>query len=269
MPIVFCIHDLIHLRFKQERSLAKRLYYQLVVRRAARAAFRVITVSEFSKKEICSWASLPADCVQVISNGVGEIFKPVGRRVMQGRPFVLYVGNTKPHKNLDTLLDAFQTLQDRQLWLVIVAEEDENLLQRLSLLSNRERILIHSNLSDEQLAELYRSAAVLVLPSHYEGFGLPVVEAMASGTPVVAANTTSIPEVAGKAAWLVDPNEPREISHAIVALLSDQGLYQRMVCDGLTQAAKFSWSKSCELIAEVLSEAAMSGTKSYPATSRT
>jgi glycosyltransferase involved in cell wall biosynthesis len=174
----------------------------------------------------------------------------VRTRYQLDRPFVLYAGNVKPHKNLERVIDAFHRVRRAgldELRLVIIGDE---ISKHLGLRRAVHRYMLHQHVRflgfvpDETLAVLYRLAAVFVFPSLYEGFGLPPLEAMASGTPVVTSNVSSLPEVVGDAAILVDPYDPQAIADGIVRVLSDARLRDDLKTRGLARVQDFSWARS-------------------------
>lgn len=254
-PFIFTIHDLIFVNYRAEASWAKRRYFQHVVRPAARRAFKVFTVSEFSKREIMAWAGLSADRVEVIYNGVGETFTSVGPR-RQGMPYILYVGNQRAHKNVDNLLKALASLAaPYKVDLAITGSATPHTTAVIEQLGLRERVHFLGHLSDEDLATAYRGAIASVMPSHYEGFGLPVIESMACGTPVVCSNVTSLPEVAGDAAVLVEPTA-ESIASGLTRLLSDPELQEELSKRGIARAADFTWEAAAIKVRAVFDELA-------------
>ena len=274
-PLVSCrsvvtIHDCIHLMFPQ--YLPNRLahvYARTSISLAARRATRVLTVSESSKRDILRFVDVPADKIAVIYNAYDERFgvEPDEADVVRVREryqlhdeFVLYAGNVKPHKNLERLIEAFHMVRDRgldQLKLVLIGDE----ISRYAAL----RRAVHQHqlhkyvrflgyLPEETLAVMYRLAGVFVFPSVYEGFGLPPLEAMASGTPVVTSNVSSLPEVAGDAAILVDPYDPRAIADGIFRVLTDETLRRDLRRKGLARAHQFSWEQSVRRVRDIYNE---------------
>ncbi len=255
-PFVFTIHDLIHLSCRQEASLVKRAYYRHIVRPAARRAFRVLTVSDYSKRQIVQWARVPADHVVVVGNGVGGAFCPDGPRHQANGPYLLHVGNHKPHKNIPRLLQAFARLAGKSdLQLILTGECDYGLAGLIDRLSLTGRVTFAGQCDDNAISAYYRGARALVLPSTCEGFGLPVIEAMACGTPVIAANVASLPEVAGDAALLVDPTDPAAIASTIEQLLASGALAADLAGRGLARAANFTWDRTAARVADVLDQA--------------
>ncbi|AFH39309.1 glycosyltransferase [Thermus thermophilus JL-18] len=260
VPLVFTIHDLIHVRFPEETNPRKRAYYHFVVRPATARAYRVLTVSEFSKQEILEWAGLPEEKVVVVGNGVGPEFSPQGKRYEPGYPYVFYVGNTKPHKNFNRLLEAFARSgllgEVRLVCTGTPSARVRGLIQELGL---EKHVVFAGTIPDELLPAYYRGALALILPSLYEGFGLPALEAMACGTPVVTSSVTSLPEVVGDAAVLVDPYDVESIAWGVRRVVEDSSLRKELRRKGLKRAKQFSWDKTAELTWKVLQEAAQEG----------
>ncbi|MCC7243824.1 MAG: glycosyltransferase family 4 protein [Acidobacteria bacterium] len=267
---VVTIHDCIHLMFPQ--YLPNRLgyvYARASMWTATRQAARVLTVSEASKRDILRYFDIPAAKVQVIPNAIDERFLTppdegttdrVRQRYQLDHPFVLYVGNIKPHKNLERLIDAFGRARGdgpAGLKLVVVGDEVSK-YPSLRQMVHRHKLDKHVRFlgfqPQETLASFYRLASVFVFPSLYEGFGLPPLEAMACGTPVITSNVSSLPEVAGDAALLVDPYDTDAIADGIRRVLDDDTLRQELVALGLARARQFSWADSVARIREVYRE---------------
>jgi glycosyltransferase involved in cell wall biosynthesis len=276
-PLVPCrsvvtIHDCIHLMFPQYLPNRMALgYARTSMALAARRATRILTVSESSKRDIVRFFGTAADKIDVIHNAYDERFavEPREEEVIRVREryqlhdeFVLYAGNVKPHKNLERLIEAFSLVRSRgldQLKLVMIGDEISKYaaLRRAvhrHQLHNYVRFLGY--LPEETLAVMYRLAGVFVFPSLYEGFGLPPLEAMASGTPVVTSNVSSLPEVAGDAAVLVDPYDPQAIAGGIYQVLTDERLRRDLRHKGLARARQFSWETSVRRVREIYQEVA-------------
>jgi glycosyltransferase involved in cell wall biosynthesis len=268
---VVTIHDCIHLMFPQ--YLPNRMagvYARASMWAAARRSDRILTVSEASKRDILRFFDVPPDKIVVIPNAIDERFwkapsdedvARVRERYQLDRRFVLYVGNIKPHKNLVRLIEAFAELRAsglEELTLLIIGDEISK-LPALRRAVHRHKLHKHVRflgyLPDETLAILYRLAAVFAFPSLYEGFGLPPLEAMASGTPVVTSNVSSLPEVAGDAAVLVDPTDTGAIVEGLRRVLTDPALAAELRAKGLERAREFSWersvSRTCAVYREV------------------
>jgi glycosyltransferase involved in cell wall biosynthesis len=275
-PLVRCrsvvtIHDCIHLMFPE--YLPNRLalaYARTSIGLAARRATRVLTVSESSKRDILRFVDTEPDKIDVIYNAYDDRFgvEPREEDVVRVRErfqlhdeFVLYAGNVKPHKNLERLIQAFDLVRQRglnHLKLVIIGDEVSKYaaLRRAVHKHQLHRyVRFLGYLPEETLAVMYRLAGVFVFPSLYEGFGLPPLEAMASGTPVVTSNVSSLPEVAGDAAVLVDPHDPAAIADGIHSVLTDEHLRRDLRRKGLERARQFSWEASVRRVREIYREA--------------
>jgi glycosyltransferase involved in cell wall biosynthesis len=256
-PVVFTIHDLIHLCCPGETSLAKQLYYRHVVRPAAYRAYRVLTVSTYIKHAILDWTGLPNERVVAVGNGVGAVFRPYGVRYVPGYPYIFYAGNRKPHKNLARLLRGFaHSGISRDVRLILTGPPDVTLSQQLITLKLQNRVMYAGELTDSELAAYYRGAMALVCPSFYEGFGLPPVEAMACGIPVVTSNCTALPEVVGDAALLIDPYDVEMIAWGIQCVVQDSTLRQALCQKGLERAQQFTWEQTATRVWQVLQAAA-------------
>ncbi len=269
-PAVVTIHDCIHLRFPQylPNKLA-HVYARTFLWIATHQADRIITVSEASKRDILQYFRIPPEKIEVIYNGIDERFwtpppeeemDRVRQRYQLTDPFILYAGNIKPHKNLVRLIAAFDRLHREgfdTLKLLIIGDEISK-YATLRRAVHRHKLHKHVRflgfVSDHTLAALYRLAAVFVFPSLYEGFGLPPLEAMASGTPVVTSNVSSMPEVAGDAALLVDPCDEEAIAGGVRRALTDETLRADLRARGLARAREFSWSRAVERVREIYAE---------------
>lgn len=267
---VVTIHDCIHLMFP--RDLPNRLAYAYArgsIWSAAKRADRVLTVSEASKRDILRFVDVPPEKVSVIHNAIDERFlQPpdeahmdrVRQRYQLNHPFVLYAGNIKPHKNVERLIDAFGRARSgglEDLRLVIVGDEISK-YPGLRQAVHRHRLDKHVRFlgfqPQETLASFYRLARAFVFPSLYEGFGLPPLEAMACGTPVITSNLSSLPEVAGGAALLVDPYDPDDIADAIRRAVTDDDLRATLTAKGRARARDFSWGQSVSAIHRIYME---------------
>jgi len=253
VPVVFTIHDLIHLCLPGETSLAKRLYYQHVVRPAAQQAYRVLTVSRYTQQAILDWTGLPQERVVVVGNGVGAVFCPYGVQHAPGYPYLFYVGNRKPHKNVPRLLQGFaRSGLSRDVRLILTGTPEATTSQQLRALKLQDRVVYAGQLTDTELAAYYRGAMALVCPSLYEGFGLPPLEAMACGTPVVTSNRTALPEVVGDAALVIDPYDVEAIAWGIQCAVQDSTLRQVLRQKGLERAQQFTWERTAARVWQVL-----------------
>lgn len=257
VPFVFTIHDLNHVDRPENSSWLKKLFYRYIIWGGCQRASLVFTVSEFSKQRIVAWAGISPDKVVNVGNGVDESFHIDVPPWLPGFPYVLCVSNRKLHKNERRLVLAFASAKiDPSIRLVFTGDATAELLALCGDLGIVERVHFAGRVSEAALPQLYRGAICLAFPSLYEGFGLPVIEAMACGTPVITSNTTSLPEVAGGAALLVDPESVTEIQKAIERLAKDQSLRQTLRQSGLEQAQRFSWNETARKAGEALERVA-------------
>lgn len=258
---VVTVHDLIHFKVPEAFSPWRRFGARALLRRGVSAAGGIITVSEATRRDLVERFPSVAGKVRVVPNGVSPFFRPCADGAAcdlpTRSPYLLCVGNRKPHKNLAAAVEALALLREERPELLLVVVGDvfegwEAVLQRAGSLGVRERILDVSAAGDTQLRCLYTHAEALLFPSLYEGFGLPVLEAMACGAPVVASNRSSLPEVVGDAGVLVDPGSPREMADAVLRLRREPGLREDLVRRGRARAAAFGWERSAHETADLL-----------------
>lgn len=257
--IVSMVHDLIPLRFPSIvfRNAAHRFYYNALIRAAARRADIILTNSDHSRREIVTGLNVPESKICKITLGVDVTPTPDRERVQNvlhrnnlHQPFVLALGGTEPRKNNARVIEAFHQLgsDHPDLQLAIAGSNWRGRVFDSSLLNERVRLIGHVSQSD--LPILMQSAEALVFPSLHEGFGFPVIEAMALGTPVITSNVTALPEVAGGAALLVNPDHAGEIAAAIRLVRENSDLAADLSRRGRARAAHFRWETTCaELVA--------------------
>lgn len=262
---VVTIHDCAFVDHAESCSPAFSRWYRWLIPRLARRVRRIITVSNYSQQRLAEFTGVKPDKIEVIYNGVDPRFKPVdantieGLRRRLGLPprYVLAVGSLAPRKNLLRLFEAWRQLRlpgdDVKL---VVAGTTTHTLRQAGWSDLPESVQLLGYVPDEDLPALYCGAQLFVFPSLYEGFGLPILEAMGCGVPVVCSRTTSLPEVAGDAALLFDPNDPEAIGEAICKVLADPGLQVTLSSGGRTRAAEFTWDRSAKQTWQVLVEAA-------------
>ena len=267
---VVTIHDCIHLRFPQ--YLPNRLAYAYARSSlwfATHRSNRVLTVSEASKRDILRYFHVPEAKIDVIYNAIDERFgeppapeeiERVRDRYQLNAPYVLYAGNIKPHKNLERLIEAFHMLRRGDLEHVKLLIIGDEISKYATLRRAVHRYKLHKHVRffgfvpDKTLAVLYRLARAFVFPSLYEGFGLPPLEAMASGTPVITSNLSSLPEVVGDAALLIDPYDASAIADAMRRVLLDSDLREDLRQRGLRRVSEFSWDRSVRRVREIYEE---------------
>jgi glycosyltransferase involved in cell wall biosynthesis len=268
IPVVVTVHDVSYERhpewYPYRRDGLRRLFY----RRSARAAAQVLTDSDFSAGEIAAAYQIPRERITVAPLGVSSHFAPADDtpEVLPAgltTPFLLHVGDLHERRNLPLLVRAMLEVQRRPgmppLSLAL-AGVDRGIGDRLRASAREanspEAVVCLGTVTDAQLLTLYRRAAALVYPSRYEGFGLPVLEAMACGTPVIASRAASIPEVLGAAGVLLDPDDEPGWADEIARVITDQSHRGRMRAAGLARASEFTWARTARLTLDVYRKAA-------------
>jgi glycosyltransferase involved in cell wall biosynthesis len=262
---VVTIHDCAFFDQAHCFSRAFAAWYQFLVPRLARAARRIITVSEFSKQRIVELCRVPAEKVAVVESGVGSQFRPhsaeqidaARARLSLPKDYILCVGSLEPRKNLVRLLQAWRHVQPRLDGLsLVLAGAKSHVFRDAGLPEPPADVHLVGYLSDDLLPAVYAGARMFVYPSLYEGFGLPVLEAMASGVPVVTSDVTALPEVAGDAAVTVDPLSAESIAEGMERLAGNERLRAALVDRGLARASQFSWERAAKETWHVLEAAA-------------
>ncbi len=259
-PVLVTIHDLIHLRFSKHRSALARIYARTMLRRATRIARTVFAVSEATRSELVAQLGTSPAKIQVTPNGLDEHWfatvDPEADRATLSRlglaaGYLLFVGNPMPHKNLNGLIAAYAELVERRPespMLLFVGGASAKSLSAEGGTWAAKRLLGRLGflgvVATSDLPAIYRGAAALVLPSHWEGFGLPALEAMASGTPVVVSNRGALPELVRDAGLLVDPDRPETIALAMERVLLDPSLRVDLALRGRERAARFRWHET-------------------------
>lgn len=264
------VHDLSFVRVPESANPSLRAYLEAVVPRSARRADHVLADSQATKDDLIALYGIPADKISVLLSGVHPRFEPSPvsddvRRLLRDQygignaPFVLAVGTVQPRKNYERLIRAMAALPPSlaHVKLVIAGGKgwlDAPIYRTVDEMNMRQRVVFTGFLDDALLPGLYKVARCLAFPSLYEGFGLPILEAMACGTPVVTANVSSTLEVAGDATVLVDPLSVEQIRDALIALLTDESLRVRLIADGYAQAARFTWPRAARQLREIYTQ---------------
>lgn len=267
---VLTIHDLIPLVFPNGVRARHRHYFRFAIRRLLRIADAIIVDSESTKSSMLERFSVPEEKLNVVYLGVDRFrFQPVNdqeriREVCQRygigeNPYILFVGNIEPRKNLSSLIHAYAKLVksrkcQHQIRLVIAGSVGHVVGDVLSLPSRcgvGDQVILPGIIRDDDLPALYSGASLFVFPSYYEGFGFPVLEAMSCGVPVVASNASSLPEIAGDAALLVDPHRQDDLCQAMQRVLTDEGLRQEMKQKGFARVELYSWEKTAQRTLQV------------------
>ena len=254
-PTVVTVFDLSFIHQPDSFPTLQRLYLTSQTKRSCAQARRVITISESGRRDVQQYLEVPVSRIDVVTPGVEESYRPLPSaeveafRQQQNLPkrFILHVGTLQPRKNILKLIDAFARLNEPDLYLVLIGGKGwsfEEIFARVEELGIVDRVQFTGYVPDEALPYWYNAAMLFVFPSLYEGFGMPVVEAMACGTPVITSNTSSMPEAAGEAGLLFDPHDSEELADRIHTVLHDPDLAATMRSMGPKQALKFSWEKA-------------------------
>ena len=263
---VFTLHDLVFQFYPHTHKTLNRWFLTLMMPRFLRAADAVIAVSEHTKGDAVRTYGMDEAKIAVIYEGVSERFRrrapdaiaAVRHKYSLPDRFVLSVGTIEPRKNLTSLLEAYHALrnEESEYRLVLVGKKGwlyTGFFRRIHELGLEDEIVFPGFVPDEDLPAIYSAADLFVFPSLYEGFGLPVLEALACGTPVIASNASSVPEVAGDSALLVDPSSVEALAHDMRAVLNSTELRQDLQARGPKQAAKFSWQRAARETLDVYS----------------
>ena len=253
-PTVLTVHDLIFRHLPEHHKPLNRWYLNLTMPLYCRRASHIIAISECTERDLITAYGLPPEKITVIYEAADPRFGPrppkvvAAARTRYGLPdrYLLFVGTIEPRKNLARLLAAFERIHAERLSdaLVIVGKRGwlyDDFFARLEQSSARDAVILPGYVPNDDLPTIYAGAQALVFPSLYEGFGLPVLEAMACGTPVVASNASSLPEVGGSAALYFSPTQVEAMVEAVCRLLRDADLRGSMRTEGLNRAAEFSW----------------------------
>lgn len=259
VPQLAVIHDLNFEHFPQDLPRAYSRYYRTFFPRFARKAARIVTVSEFSKQDLISTYGVPARKIDVVHNGISPVFAPLHHdrkgqaraRLTGGLPYFVCVGSLHPRKNIARLLEAFDRFAEQQAdaRLVIVGEAfwwDRRMKAAWGAMRHADKVVFTGRLEQQDLHEALADAMALVFVSYFEGFGIPVAEAMKCGVPVIAARATSLPEVAGDAAVYCDPFDAGDIANAMARIWADPALRAQLATTGLARAARFTWERTAE-----------------------
>jgi glycosyltransferase involved in cell wall biosynthesis len=258
---VITIHDLNFLALREHSIYTAKWYYAYKIKDYAHQADAVIVVSESTKREVLKYLEVPGKKVHVIYNGYSPAFRPLvenenTKKVLDKYrikgDYILFVGTLEPRKNIEGVIRAYHQCKAKEDFLLVLAggrgwkyKTVFGLLEELKL---KNRVVFTWYVPESDLPALYNQASLFVYPSFYEGFGIPPLEAMACGLPVIVSNTTSMPEVVGDAGLYVDPHDVKQISHSIDTVLSDDQLRNSMKEKGLERAEMFSWEKTAREI---------------------
>ena len=254
-PTVVTVYDLSFMYYPESFPQGQRFYLRSQTARSVRSARRVITISESGRQDVHHFFGVPLARIDVVKPGVEKVYRPFPAttvahfRQQKGLPerFVLHVGTLQPRKNIPLLLEALSRLPEQDVCLILVGGKGwlfDEIFARVEALALQDRVQFAGYVAAEELPLWYNAAKLLVFPSLYEGFGMPIVEAMACGTPVVAANTSSMPEAVGEAGLLFAPQVVEELVERITAVLQSSDLALHLREKGLVQAKQFSWESA-------------------------
>ncbi len=277
--LIVTVHDVCHLAMKQFfPGMMKRIYSGPFLKQILKKADRIITVSHFSKSEIIKYYQIPSEKITVIYNGVGSNFRPIPDEQSLGitrkynipESYLLFVGNVKSHKNIIGLISSFQIAQQKNPDLpplVLIGQYTDlrrdipEINELIQTLVSKKKIIFTGVLPTADLPAIYSRAMLFLFPSFYEGFGLPILEAMACGTPVITSNCSSIPEIVHDAAMLIDPYDNEMISNAIQKMAGDTKLQDSFREKGFQLTKQYSWKTSAEKHLRIYAETQKAGIK--------
>ena len=273
VPSLPVIHDLNFEHYPKDLPFWYRQYYRNYFPKYAQKATRISTVSEFSKQDIVTKYGIDASKIDVVYNGISEYFQPLTEAEKEksqttfanSKPYFIFVGTLHPRKNIARLLIAFEAFKNSgnyQHNLVIVGKrkwwtsEMENTFQSIS---DKGSIIFHEQLTQEQVAKAIGGSEALLYPSNFEGFGMPILEGMQAGVPVITSNVSSMPEIASGAALLCNPFDSKSIAEQMKRLIHEPNLSESLVSKGALRAKDFSWDKSAGLLWENIEKVAYNG----------
>jgi glycosyltransferase involved in cell wall biosynthesis len=262
---VVTFHDMTFFLYPELHTRAKRLFFPLAIRASARRADALIAVSESTRQDVIRVLGISPEKILTTQSGVDPVFRPINDTVAKGKiaekydlpeRFILYVGLIEPRKNLPMLISAFKRLIDsgEDYKLVLVGRYGwmyEELLKQINNLDLEGMIHFTGYVSQEDLPLVYNLSSLFVYPTIYEGFGLPVLEAMACGVPVITTDVSSLPEIVGEAGMLVPVNDVKALYGAMIEVLRDEDLRRKMINKGIQRAAKFTWEQTAKLTFQV------------------
>lgn len=265
---VVTVHDLSSFTYAQTYPFLRRQYYQYIIKQAIKRADFIITDSEFSRQDIIVKFSVPEKTVKVVYCGIDDCFQPVGKsdKLTQIRnkynlpdQFIFTLGVIEPKKNTDRLIQAYAGLiqKHRDLPRLVIGGskkygwKNRKIYELMDRLKLKESVIFTGFVEHQDLPVMYSMAKLFILPSLFEGFGLPVIEAMACGTPVITSNTSSLPEISGDAAVLINPYDTAEIGQTIIKVISDGQLQTEMRAKGFENIQRFSWSVAAQQLLSV------------------
>jgi len=268
IPTLLAVHDLNFMHHPENLPLLTSIYYRYFFPKFVRKAQHIIAVSEYTQKDLCSYFNIPEYKVDVVYNAPNlpvcelshEQKAAIRQKYTGGKPYFFYLGSLHKRKNIGRMLlafDAFLTEQKSDYYLVIGGRamfSDKEMEKDYQKVVHKERIVFTGRLNDEEASKLMAGATALLFVSLFEGFGVPIVEAMQCGVPVITSNLTSMPEIADDAAVLVNPLSVQEIAQAMTQLVNDEPYRKRLIEKGFSRVQVFSWDNSAEKFWEAIEE---------------
>lgn len=262
------IHDINFAHRPQDLPWLMAKYYNFFFPKFAKRACRIATVSKYSKTDISQSYGISSDLIDVVYNGVNERYQPTSeeekertrQKITSGSPYFLSIGSLHPRKNIDGLLrayDEFRNAGNTEAKLVIAGGElfkTAEIRKTLECMRFKNEVIFTGRLSVEDLHQLLGAALALTFVSFFEGFGIPVLEAMRTGVPVICSNTSSLPEVGGEAVLFVDPFDGRQITAAMQRIADDENLRVELIAKGHVQQGKFSWDRTAARLWESIQQ---------------
>ncbi len=257
---IVTIHDLIHIRYPETMDKFRLIAERALMRPSLRKADKIIAVSRTTADDIRDCYDVEPDKIHIIHHGVPDLIQGVSKNDRDPTKYFLFIGTLEPRKNLDRIITAFQHISDLypEIHLVVVGEIGERgpnygFSKKVNTIENK--IHFHGYVAADQLADIYKNALCLLYPSLYEGFGLPILEAMSMGTPVITSKESSMPEVAGEAALLVDPKNIDSISNAMNLIISNSERRNELIQKGYMRIKQFTWKRCAYMTRKVMMEA--------------
>jgi glycosyltransferase involved in cell wall biosynthesis len=262
-------HDLNFEHYPKDLPFAFRLYYRFFFPKFAKKATRIATVSEFSKQDIIKLYGKPADQIDVVYDGANELYKPLSPEVISatrnkytsGSPYFIFIGSLHPRKNLVNLFKAFDIFRQGhsgEVKLLIVGARKwwtKEISSAYRDMQFSKDVVFSGRINGDELAQVLGASLALTYVSYFEGFGIPIVEAFRCGVPVITSNVTSMPEVAGDAALLIDPFRPESIAEAMKKIAEDIPLRNQIIQKGLARKDEFTWQRTADLLWESIKKA--------------
>ena len=270
VPTVLVIHDLAFEHYPQYVDKVSSAYYRYFTPKYCHKATKIATVSNFSKQDIISRYNIDAEKISITYNGVKEQFQPISenekekvrKQFSEGKAYFVYAGSLHPRKNIARLFKAFDKFKSDSKcdYKLIIAGAKGWMMQEIDEAYNamqfKNEVIFTGHLNTEDLAKVIAAAKAMVYVSLFEGFGIPIIEAMKCEVPVITSNTSSMPEVAGNAAIIINPENEVAISHAMMQLYSNETLCNELIAKGRLQHQKFTWDNTATQLWEIIKQAA-------------